>query len=77
MNDRGTELASAAERAFLKFFGTGCSMPVAAFASVEGDIVGLDGLVASPDGKFLLRDSISGPAVEAIALGEQLASRLC
>jgi hydroxymethylbilane synthase len=71
-----TGLACRAERAFLRILGGGCQFPIAAHAIVDGDTLTLDGLIATPDGSKILRDSQSGPVVDAHALGIQLADHL-
>ena len=76
-NDVNTQLASSAERAFLRHFGTGCSMPVAAQATIRNGSLLLDGLVSSPDGQTVLRGAEEGPAEDAEAIGIELATRLC
>src|SRR3569832_1031185 len=55
LNDESTRLCATAERAFLGAFGGGCSVPVAAFATVHKGALHLSGLVASPDGSRVLR----------------------
>ncbi|MFS8512389.1 MAG: hydroxymethylbilane synthase, partial [Planifilum fulgidum] len=47
---------------------------VAAYAQVEGEKVCLDGLVASPDGRRVLRDREEGNDAEAV--GRRLAGKL-
>ena len=71
-----TRLACLAERAFLRSLGGGCQFPIAAHAVLENGLLNLHGLVAKPDGSEILRDSLSGPANEAEALGSALADRL-
>ena len=71
-----TEIVMRAERAFAGRLGGSCQSPIAAHASLQGDVLTLDGLVAEPDGSRLLRDSITGPAAHARGLGEQLADRV-
>ena len=51
-------------------------MPIAAHATLSGDRVVLEGLVASIDGKTIIRDQIAGPGHQAHGLGVQLAERL-
>jgi hydroxymethylbilane synthase len=67
-----TRKATSAERAFLNGLGGGCSLPVAAYASVEGTTISLAGLVASPDGRGVLR--VRGQGEDPHALGEELAN---
>ncbi len=76
LEHRPTRLASNAERAFLKAFGGGCSVPVAALATASGESLELRGLVASPDGKRVIRGSKTGPAEAPEQLGETLAAEL-
>jgi hydroxymethylbilane synthase len=54
-----------AERAFLDELGGDCDIPAGAFARVEGDGVSVEGLIASLDGRTLLRHTVAGPDPEA------------
>ena len=45
-----TRRAAEAERAFLAMFGTGCRLPIGAFAQVRGDAIRFAGKVTAPDG---------------------------
>ena len=76
LDHRETHLACSAERAFLRELGGGCQLPIAAHARFEGQLLRLDGLVASPDGTKKLQDSLSGPPDTAVQLGTFLASML-
>lgn len=71
-----TRQCSLAERAFLRRFGGGCSVPVAAFASIESDELTLTGLVASPDGRQVLTASRVGSPLSSVELGISLAEEL-
>ena len=55
----------------------GCQVPIAAHALLDGETLKLDGLVASVDGKRVIRRHINGLATEAHQLGTTLAERLC
>lgn len=68
-----TRAAVTAERAFLAGLGGGCSLPVAALGTVLGSHLALQALVASPDGRQIIRVSDSAPIEAAQALGWQLA----
>ncbi|MEN4099186.1 MAG: hydroxymethylbilane synthase [Anaerolineaceae bacterium] len=50
-----TRAAVLAERAFLQGLGGGCSAPVAAYGFVEAGLLHLEGLVASRDGREVIR----------------------
>jgi hydroxymethylbilane synthase len=68
--------AIAAERAFLAALGGGCQVPVAALGQLGDGRLHLEGMVASLDGKRLVRGSISGSPEEARHLGSALAEEL-
>jgi hydroxymethylbilane synthase len=71
-----TRAACAAERALLRHLGGGCQVPIAAYAVVKGERLVLSGLVASPSGETVLRDTIEGETARAAELGASLAARL-
>ena len=76
LNHRATEVACLAERAFLRGLGGGCQFPIAAHAMVDGEVLTLEGLVAKPDGKEILRNRTSGSANDPEQIGSQLAQQL-
>ncbi|MBW2467091.1 MAG: hydroxymethylbilane synthase [Deltaproteobacteria bacterium] len=76
LNDENTTIAVTAERSFLFRLEGGCQVPIGAFAEVENGTVELTGLVASIDGKTVLKESMQGPSVEAWELGTSLADKL-
>ncbi len=76
LEHRPTRTAVTAERALLERLEGGCQVPIAAHATVKGDTLIMDGLIASVDGRRLIRDTIQGPASEAQGLGMQLAEKL-
>jgi hydroxymethylbilane synthase len=76
LNDATTAIAVAAERGFLYRLEGGCQVPIGAFAEVQNGEVELTGLVASIDGKVVLKESMKGPSNEARQLGTQLANKL-
>jgi hydroxymethylbilane synthase len=57
LNHVPTALAVSAERQFLHHMGGGCNVPVAVYARMSQDQIAIDALVASPDGRSILRDS--------------------
>lgn len=65
-----------AERAFLKALGGGCRAPIAALAKLEGEILYLNGMVASPDGKDILRAEVKNSALTPGEIGNQLAQKM-
>ena len=71
-----TSIAVRAERALLKRLEGGCQVPIAAHGEVKGNNLNLIGLVASTDGKKVIKDSVSGTTDKAEALGIELAEKL-
>ncbi|MCC2641240.1 MAG: hemC [Nitrospira sp.] len=71
-----TRITVTAERALLHRLEGGCQVPIAAHAVIEGDTLTLDGLVASVDGRRVLRHQARGAVTEPQRLGIQLAERL-
>ena len=65
-----------AERSFLRELEGGCQVPIGVNTRFEGDQLVLTGMVASLDGKQLIRDQASGSATEAEAIGIALAKTL-
>ena len=71
-----SKTAVLAERALLHRLQGGCQVPIAAHATLAGSRVTLEGLVASVDGKELIRDSVEGTIDDPESIGIQLAERL-
>jgi hydroxymethylbilane synthase len=67
---------SLAERAFLRELQGGCQVPIGVNTQLDGDTLTLTGIVASVDGKKLVKDIVTGAASEAEQLGIELAQRL-
>ena len=65
-----------AERALLHRLQGGCQVPIAAHATLAGSDVTLEGLVASVDGKTIIRDTVRGTVADPESMGVQLAERL-
>jgi hydroxymethylbilane synthase len=77
VNDPDAWTEVTAERAYLARLGGGCDLPVGAFAlHVSIDTLRIEGLLASPDGRVLLRSGRSGPAGDPVGLGAALADEL-
>jgi len=66
----------AAERALLHRMEGGCQVPIAGFATLEEGRLRLRGLVASVDGKSVVRRERSGPVSSPEALGVALAEEI-
>jgi len=69
-----SRIAVEAERALLSTLGGGCQVPVGAHASLEGSVIRMHAIVASPDGTRLLQGDHQG--LDPVAVGEELGNRL-
>jgi hydroxymethylbilane synthase len=76
LDDPDTRACVEAERAFLTRLEGGCQVPIAAHATLEGNRVTLDGLIAGVRGECVLRDRITGARVDGPRLGRELAEGL-
>jgi len=65
-----------AERSFLKHFGGGCQIPIAALAKVKDNFLTLKGAIFSLDAKRKVDGEISGKVEEAEELGKNLALKI-
>lgn len=74
INHTETEICITAERAFLNQLEGGCQLPIGALAKVENKRITLEGLIASTDGKQIIRDTLSGDNADDI--GRKLADIL-
>jgi hydroxymethylbilane synthase len=76
LDDPATHLAVRAERAMLRRLGGGCQVPIAAHASLEGAQLCLRGMVASLDGRRLIRAVAAGAEEDPESLGAAVAEDL-
>jgi hydroxymethylbilane synthase len=72
----GTRACALAERAYLARLGASCHTPMAGHARLDGDTLRMSAVVASEDGRRVLRASGAAPASEAGRLGHELAETL-
>jgi hydroxymethylbilane synthase len=76
INHEETRIACLAERSLLRALGGGCQLPIAAHATVSGEELRIEGLVASRDGRQIVRRQISGSTANAEQIGKELADHL-
>ncbi len=65
-----------AERSFLRSLEGGCQVPIGVNTEISGENLTLTGIVASVDGQKLVKDTVTGIANNAEALGTELAEVL-
>lgn len=73
-NDITTSLAVQAERSLLKRLDGNCAVPIGAYAVVNGEQISLTGMVGSPNGELVIKESMEGK--EPIALGVAVAESM-
>ncbi len=71
-----TDTCVRAERAFNAYLEGGCQVPIAAYATLTGDTLSIEGSVGGVDGQILLVAQQQGLTTQAQQLGEQLAQDL-
>lgn len=76
LDDADTHAATTAERALLRELEGGCQIPIAALGRVTGNDLMLDALVASVDGKRVVRGRRTGTRTTAAEAGATLAHEL-
>jgi hydroxymethylbilane synthase len=76
LDHAATRACAVAERAFLARLGASCVTPMAAHARLADGRLVLHGLVASEDGREMLRERAEGTAADAAALGRAVAEAL-
>jgi hydroxymethylbilane synthase len=76
IDDPVSRQAVNAERGFLARLGSGCDLPVGAWATVTGGTVSVVAMLASTDGRILLKACGAGPGADAAAVGASVADHL-
>jgi len=76
LDDQTTHTVVTGERAFLNRLQGGCQVPVAAHGKLDDNRFTLQGLVASLDGRRVIRDQLAGPVKSSRQVGLDLAERL-
>tara|TARA_B100000965_G_scaffold261581_1_gene220637 strand:- start:1076 stop:2020 length:945 start_codon:yes stop_codon:yes gene_type:complete len=76
LNDEFTSKRCLAERAFLRELEGGCQVPIGVNSEIKNNEINLTGMVASIDGKQLIKDKASGALQNPEEVGRNLAERL-
>ena len=76
LNNLPTKQSTDAERAFLGLLDGGCQVPIGVHADVAGEQIKIEAIIAALDGSTVLRDTITGKAEDAVALGQQLGKKM-
>jgi len=76
IEDPASRIAVDAERSFLAELGGDCDLPAGAYATLHGNILEIEALLASEDGGTVLRERRRAPAHDGIEVGRELARQL-
>jgi len=76
LNHAPTQFACTAERSLLRALGGGCQLPIAGYARLQDEQLMLEGLVADPEGKEVVRVLLSDSTSSAEQLGRAVAEQL-
>ncbi|SES83273.1 hydroxymethylbilane synthase [Thorsellia anophelis] len=76
INHKQTAICVLAERAFNHYLQGGCQVPIACHANLIDGTLSIDGLVASLDGRNVIKDTCSGDSLDYEILGQTLAKKL-
>jgi len=76
LNDVDTVDRTRAERAFLARLEGGCQVPIAAYATLDGDTLHVKGLVGAVDGSVLIAREMTGSRRDGEAMGIALADEV-
>lgn len=76
VSDPGSLRMAAGERAFLRRLEGGCQVPVGCLSALDGSECRVEGLVATLDGRRVIRRSVAGPVERIEGLAEELAETI-
>lgn len=76
LNHLPTKQATDAERAFLGLIEGGCQVPIGVHADIAGGKAHVNAIIASLDGRTVLKSSIDGDAADAVKLGRELGQKM-
>ncbi len=76
INHQDSWVAAVAERAFLRHLAGDCNVPVGCHALPNGNSVDMVGLIASPDGREMIKHQKQGLSDNAEQIGKDLAASI-
>ena len=76
IDHKTTRRAIEAERAFARKLGVNCRNPIAAYARIQSAKLAIEGMIAAPTGKLLLRSRLASDNPDAEQVGRELAEYL-
>jgi hydroxymethylbilane synthase len=76
INHEPTAKSTKAERTLLRYVEGGCQVPLGAYARIQNEVLKMEALIGSLDGKKVVRSAIHGDPSEADRLATALAKTL-
>ncbi len=76
LQDPSTYLSTSVERAMLKVLDADCNSPIASYAEINSNIIKLTGLVASLDGKNIIKEEFSSHKNKYEEIGVKVGKKL-
>ncbi len=76
LNDTSLYKTVAAERSFLRELHGGCRVPIAGYAEIIENRIELTGMLASLDGRIMIKEKINGGTEEGEELGRELGEKV-
>jgi hydroxymethylbilane synthase len=76
VDDENTRIAVSAERRFLEAIGGGCQTPIGVYATTEGNLLSITGVIGDPDNTRLVRDSAVVDRKDFASAGLTLAEKM-
>lgn len=76
LHDTHTDITVRAERTLSRLFGGSCQVPLAAYATLDNQVLRLRAMIATPDGKEMISADETGDQNDPEALGKQVCEKL-
>jgi hydroxymethylbilane synthase len=76
LNHHATDVAVRAERTLSRLFGGSCQVPLAAYATVDGNALHMRAMIGMPDGQRVAKAEMTGETNAPEALGAAIAQLL-
>lgn len=77
INDSHSQIVAQAERKFLEFFGSGCSVPISAHAKIiNNNTITMHAFYASIQNNKTIRECLSAPIYDYTILAEELVNKI-
>lgn len=73
LNDKETEITTYVERSFLQHLSGGCQVPIGVYAKLDNNMIKVQGMIATLDGKRVIKGFIMSDINDYTNLGKQLA----